>query len=102
MKNRTVLSIFLSEALIIGLIGAIIGLVLGYGLANFVDKLGFVRSMLSETQGTIIGDITLTPVLTVTTSLGSFTFGLLISIIFGLYPAWRAAKLNPVEALRCE
>lgn len=102
MKNHTILSIFLSEALMIGLAGALIGVGLGYGLANIVDEFGLVSGMLSETQGTLIGDVTLTPVLTGPLALSALLFGVIISIIFGLYPAWRASKLDPVEALRSE
>jgi putative ABC transport system permease protein len=101
-KNRVILSIFLSEALIIGLMGALIGVGVGYGLATVVDEFGVISGMLSETQDTIIGDVTLTPVLTGTLGLSALFFGVTVSIIFGLYPAWRVSKLDPVEALRAE
>jgi ABC-type antimicrobial peptide transport system permease subunit len=34
--------------------------------------------------------------------IGAFGFGIGVSVIFALYPAWRASKLKPVEALRYE
>ncbi|MHA1484095.1 MAG: ABC transporter permease, partial [Candidatus Thorarchaeota archaeon] len=34
--------------------------------------------------------------------LGAMTFGVLVAVVFALYPAWRASKLNPVDALRHE
>jgi len=34
--------------------------------------------------------------------LGAIAFGLLVSVVFALYPAWRASRLKPVEALRYE
>jgi putative ABC transport system permease protein len=95
MKSRTVLYIFLTESVIIGLIGAVIGIVSGWVLANVVA--------LFLGRGGIIGSaLTITPILTPEVLLGALGFGVGISVIFALYPAWRASKLKPVEALRYE
>ena len=95
MKSRTVLYIFLTESIIIGLIGAVIGVISGWILANVVS--------LFLGRGGIIGSaLTITPILTPEVMLGALGFGVGISIIFALYPAWRASKLKPVEALRYE
>jgi len=103
MKNRTVLLIFLSEAIIIGLMGAAIGIAFGWGLANIVARLGLVGGRLQGgNQAAAATQISITPVLTPTVFLGAFAFGLIVSVIFALYPAWRASKLKPVEALRYE
>ena len=103
MKNRTVLSIFLSESVIIGVLGAVMGIASGWGLANVVARVfsggGFTRP---GNQAAATGGMTITPVLTPTVILGAFAFGILVSVIFALYPAWRASKLKPVEALRYE
>lgn len=104
MKNRTVLLIFLSEAAIIGLLGAAIGTGSGWVLANIVAVIfgngsgGFIQG---GRQAAASG-MTITPILTPTVFLGAMAFGLVVSVIFALYPAWRASKLNPVEALRYE
>ena len=95
MKSRTVLYIFLTESIIIGLIGAVIGVISGWILANVVS--------LFLGRGGIIGSaLTITPILTPEVMLGALGFGVGISVIFALYPAWRASKLKPVEALRYE
>ena len=105
MKNHTVLLIFLSESVLIGLLGAAIGIASGWGLANVVSRLGlggggFVG--MGGERATAMGGLTIVPVLTPTVLLGAFAFGLIVSVIFALYPAWRASKLKPVEALRYE
>jgi len=96
MKSRTVLTIFLGESVIIGIIGAVLGIVAGYGLAIVVAQI-LGSGIIGGTGG-----LTLTPVLTPTVFAGAFAFGLGVSVIFALYPAWRASKLKPVEALRYE
>jgi putative ABC transport system permease protein len=96
MKSRTVLTIFLGESVIIGLIGAIIGIVLGWILANIT-----ARVLGSGVFGGG-GGFKITPLLTPEVLVGALAFGVGISVIFALYPAWRASKLKPVEALRYE
>ena len=95
MKSRTVLSIFLGESVIIGLIGAVVGIILGWILANIV-----ARVLASGIFGG--GGFKVTPLLTPEVLIGALVFGVGISVIFALYPAWRASKLKPVDALRYE
>ncbi len=84
-KNSDVLFLFLSEAAITGLIGGVIGSTLGIALAIFVG--GFIDISVS-----------------VSLPLGLFVVGFAVttSILAGLYPALKASKLKPIEALRHE
>ena len=106
MKNRTVLSIFLSESVIIGLIGAAIGIASGWSLANIFSRLGLSGGGgfggFGGGQSAAMGGLEITPVVTPTLFLGALVFGLTVSVIFAIYPSWRASRLRPVEALRYE
>jgi putative ABC transport system permease protein len=106
MKGHTVLLIFLGESVIIGLLGTVIGIVFGLSLAEAVARIGLpgigrVGSG-NANQAVGMGGLRITPVLTPTVFVGAFAFGLTVSVIFALYPAWRASRLKPVEALRYE
>ena len=95
MKSRTVLLIFLCESVIIGFIGGLVGIALGWGLGNVVIRV--------ITSGAFGGaGLSIVPILTPELALLALGFGIGVSVIFALYPAWRASKLKPVDALRYE
>jgi len=103
MKGRTVLSIFLTEAAIIGILGGIIGVAIGWVLANVVSGI-FVGGggILPGNQPLAVGGLSITPVLTLPLILGAVGFGVIVAVVFAIYPSWRASKLKPVDALRYE
>jgi putative ABC transport system permease protein len=94
MRKRTVLAIFLGESLFIGIIGAVGGIISGWVLGQVV---GFGVERMFGVDG-----LSLNPILTPEVVLGALGFGVAVSVIFALYPAWRASKLKPVDALRYE
>jgi len=103
-RNRDVMSIFLGEAAFIGLFGGVFGVLIGWGLsgaANVVIQ-GFIQQ---ANAGNPLGspsgptDIVYTPPwLAVSTVI----FAMLVGLISGIYPALRAATLDPLRALKYE
>jgi putative ABC transport system permease protein len=103
MKGRTVLSIFLSEAAIIGILGGSIGVLVGWILSNIVSRFLTGGAGLGlGSQAISAGSLSITPVITLPVLMGAVGFGVLIAIVFAIYPSWRASKLKPVDALRYE
>ena len=105
-KDRTILLMFLSEAILVGVIGGLIGVPAGFGLSH---ALAYIISSLMHPQGqnvTIRAPETrrleIAPLFTPEWAILAVLFGIVVCIVFGLYPARKAAKLNPVEALRYE
>jgi putative ABC transport system permease protein len=103
MRSRTVLLIFVCESVIIGLMGAVIGIGSGWVLAEIV-ALVFRGGGVIQTgsRAATSSGMTITPLLTPAVALLALGFGVGVSVVFALYPAWRASKLKPVEALRYE
>lgn len=88
--------LFLIESAAIGLLGSIAGLLLGYG----VSRIGalVIRQIVLSHGGPQVDPFSLSPWI----ALGSVGFGVALSLVAGLYPAARAARIDPVEALRQE
>ena len=84
-RPRDILLQFVVEALVISLAGGLIGLALGGTVALIVTLTGL-----------------LTATVTVSAVLLAVGFSLAVGLFFGIYPAQRAAKLNPIDALRHE
>lgn len=83
--RNQILTQFLIETMTLSVLGGIIGILLGVGIAVLFSASGLITS-----------------VITVDSILLAFFFSLAIGVFFGLYPAFRAASLTPMVALRYE
>jgi len=104
-KSRTVLSMFLTETVLIGAIGGLIGILLGYGLSYALafGLSGVVQSsQQSGLQGPGSQKLNITPAFSPEWTAIAVAFSIGVCLIFGLYPARKAAKLDPVQALSYE
>ncbi len=83
-KKRHILSQFLVESIVLSCVGGLIGVALGVGITKAAGAL--VDSLSGNVSFTVVAI--------------AFGFSAAIGIIFGVYPANKAANLNPIEALR--
>jgi putative ABC transport system permease protein len=88
-KRRDILLQFLVEAMVLSLLGGLIGVLFGWGAAQLMGQIQF-------------GGSTITPVVGLDSIVLATMFSMAVGLFFGIYPATRAARLQPVEALRYE
>jgi len=84
-KRKDINRQFLIEAVMLTFIGGVMGVALGWGISFGVSALGILQTQVS-----------------ISSVLLAFGVSAVIGIVFGYYPAQRASKLNPIEALRYE
>ena len=84
-KNRDILWQFLIESLAVSALGGMIGIIVGFILAKVVASTTFLSATVSPVSVTI----------------GILFIGM-VGLFFGIFPAYKAAKLNPIQALRYE
>ena len=88
-KTSSIMMQFLAEAAILTVIGGLIGIVLGV-IGGYA-----ICSIISSSM-----EMTITPGISLKTILAATLFSCAVGVFFGIYPAKKAAKLSPIEALR--
>jgi putative ABC transport system permease protein len=84
-REKDILLQFLTEAVVLSVIGGVLGIALGVGASQMLSKVGGWNTIVSTTSIVL-----------------AFLFSASVGIIFGFYPARKASKLDPIEALRYE
>lgn len=84
-KEKDILRQFLIESVVMTTSGGLIGILLGYSISKLIGIF-----------------VPFPPIVTMTSIIVSISFSTVVGIFFGYYPAKRAAKLDPIEALRYE
>jgi ABC-type antimicrobial peptide transport system permease subunit len=88
-RRRQVIGMIVKESLFLGLAGGLVGLLLGIGFVALVGQIPVIGGMIKPSYGTEL-------------LVQAMLIALLAGTIGGLYPAWRATRMRPVEALRYE
>ena len=88
-RRQDILSQFMVESATLSLLGGGIGILVGWGISRLISGLSL--------SGTTINTVMSADILILAVSVSAA-----IGIVFGLYPAYRAARLNPIDALRYE
>jgi putative ABC transport system permease protein len=83
--RRAILSQFLMETVLISMGGGVVGILLGFGMARGINVFAGWETALSPLS-----------------TAGAFGVAALVGIVFGIYPARRAARMDPIAALRFE
>lgn len=84
-KQSDILMQFLLESVILSMVGGLIGVIIGQGAIPIISYFNLI-SIASSWTGPVIG----------------FTFSVFVGVFFGFYPALKASRLDPVDALRSE
>jgi putative ABC transport system permease protein len=90
-RERDILLQFLAEAIVLSVLGGIVGIGFGYGASKLVGKIQIFSQFSQGKTVVSLGSVLL-----------AFLFSATVGIFFGFYPARKASKLDPIEALRYE
>ena len=99
-RRRDIIGQFLIEASVVSAIGGLFGIGLGYFGAAVLGNIMLAPVASSPWMPAAAADMVVSPSLPLV--IGAFLFSVVLGIVFGIYPANKASKLQPVEALRTQ
>ena len=97
-QNTTILALFIVEASLIGIIGATLGMFIGIG-GGYIMSIFTTSSPMGGGGGP---SVHIPPIFALMDLIKVWVLSFTLSVIAGMYPAWKASKLSPMVALRRE
>jgi putative ABC transport system permease protein len=89
-KNSNILSLFIAETSIISAIGGVFGCLLGIAASKIISVIGSFQNI--EIPVSVKPEVIL----------AGMSIAIIVGVLSGLYPAWKASKMSPAEAVRYE
>jgi putative ABC transport system permease protein len=96
VRRRGILGLFVWEGVVLGLVGGALGLALGFALGAALSAIGIPMPPPPGMGRGYVGEIIITPAL----ALDAFFLAFITTLIASLFPAWKASRMNIVDALR--
>lgn len=96
LKRKKILQMFATEGALLGLVGGLAGIAIGYGLAELISSIGIPMPPPPGMEEGYTGEIRVTAGLLIS----AFLIASITTLLAGLYPAWKASRQQIVNALR--
>lgn len=96
VRRRGILGLFLFEGMLLGLVGAALGVLLGLALGELISFIGIPMPPPPGMEMGFTGEIAISPRL----ALDGFVLAFATTLLASVFPAWKASRLNIVDALR--
>lgn len=96
LRRQRILGLFLLEGVLLGGLGGVIGIILGYLLASLISAVGIPMPPAPGMSRGFIASILITPAI----ARDALLLAVSTTLIASIYPAWRASRLNIIDALR--
>ncbi len=95
-RGHDVMMLFLTEGALVGLLGGVVGVVVGYTLATLISAIGIPMPPPPGMAHGFIGQILVSPSL----AFDAFSLAVLTTLVASVIPAWKASRMSIVDALR--